>query len=252
MSIANTTPKLGIMQSYFFPYIGYFQLIDSVDIFVLYEHVNFQKRSWITRNRILDKGNGKPKYINLTISKKDNTKTIGETKLMTDTNWKEKIDKLIYYNYKKAPYFDALYPLIQSCIYTEHNSLHQYNSEILKKISTALDIQTKIVTENPYALKIEEELSNSSDLVSECKSERIYKICKHYQSDQYINPIGGVDLYCKNEFQSNGIKLSFINTKPYNYDQFNHESISHLSIIDVLMHNGIEKTKQIITNYNLI
>ncbi|WP_299064591.1 WbqC family protein [uncultured Polaribacter sp.] len=245
--------NLGIMQPYFFPYIGYFQLIESVDTFILYENVSFNKKSWITRNRILDKGKGSPFFINVPVNGKSSKKLIKEIEINGDNNWKEKLLNLIFFNYKKANYFSDIYPPLEDIINSPEINLHLFNSNCIIKICKLLDIRTNILYDNSKNQDVEEELVNQNNINKEdIKSQRIIKFCKKFNSKTYINPIGGTELYDKEYFKKNGLELLFVNTKDYSYEQFNHSFNEHLSIIDILMHTGIEQTKQTVKEYNLI
>lgn len=242
--------KIGIMQAYFFPYIGYFQLIDASDEFILYEHVAFRKKSWITKNRILDKGRKLPVEIRIPVIKKCSHKNISQIEI-SGSNWKRPLLKMIYYNYKRAAYFKEVYPLIENCIQIDTSSLHDYNSAIINEICNYLDLKTNIKYKNEEFLKLEVSLLNEVN-IKEVKSLRIVEICKQQKAHTYINPAGGIELYDKAYFKKNNLSLYFINTKEYSYNQFNMEYTPHLSIIDVLMHNGKEGTKKMIKNYSLI
>ena len=245
--------KTGIMQSYFFPYIGYFQLIESVDTFILYENVAFNKKSWITRNRILDKGKGVPFFINVPVKGKSSNKLIKEIEINEDEKWKGKLLKLIYFNYKKASFFNEIYPFLEEVINSSEESLHLYNSNSIIKICNLLDIKTNILFDNKVNEDVEIELQNQNDInFEDIKSERIFKICNKYNFKTYINPIGGTELYNKEHFSKNGLDLFFVNTKEYDYSQFNHTFNPHLSIIDMLMHIGVEQTKKTVKKYNLV
>ena len=238
------------MQAYFFPYIGYFQLINSVDTFLIYEHVTFRKKSWITRNRILDKGKIAPVFIRVPVVKQSSNKLISEVKIDNKTDWRKTIKNLLFYNYKKAPFFDEIYSDLSTMIDIESEDLHTYNSLITNKICTLLNIDTKIIYDNSACLELESNLLENN--INEVKTQRIVELCRHQNVKHYINPIGGVDLYSKEEFNKNDLKLSFVNTLPFTYDQFGLEHQPYLSIIDVLMHKGIEGTKEIIQKYELV
>lgn len=244
--------KLGIMQSYFFPYIGYFQLIDAVDTFIIYEHVTFRKKSWITKNRILDKGRNIAINIQVPVSKKSSFKTIHEIEINTSTDWKKPILKLIYFNYKKAPFFNEVYPLIEHCILNKNTKLHSYNSFIIKEICSYLDIKTIIKEDNDDLLTVEESLKKRALNIEEVKSERIISICNKYNANTYINPIGGTELYSKEYFNQKELTLTFVKTEDFKYNQFNLPHTPYLSIIDVLMHQGKKGTQKLIQQYNLI
>jgi hypothetical protein len=242
--------SIAIMQAYFFPYIGYFQLINSADTFLIYEHVTFRKKSWITRNRILDKGKIAPIFIRVPIIKQSSNKLISEVKIDNKTEWRKTIKDLLFYNYKKAPFFDEIYNELIGMIDIEVEDLHTYNSQITQRICTLLDIGTKIIHNNSDCLELENNLLRNNK--NEIKTQRIVELCKQQKVKHYINPIGGIDLYSKKEFNENDLKLSFINTLPFTYNQFGLDHQPYLSIIDVLMHEGIRGTKQLIKKYKLI
>lgn len=243
--------KAGIMQAYFFPYIGYFQLIDASDIFLVYENVSFRKKSWITKNRILDKGRNIPVNIQIPVSNKSSYKTIKEIKIKNQ-EWKKPVLKSIFFNYKKAEFFSEVYPLIEKCILFDSNSLHDYNSYIIKEICGFLKINTSIYSNNSSFLQLEDTLPSLVNKQEEIKSKRIIELCKKLSCNTYINPIGGTDLYDKDYFLDHELNLFFVQTQKHEYPQFNSEYVSNLSIIDVLMHNGREKTQDLIKRYKLI
>jgi len=242
--------SIAIMQAYFFPYIGYFQLINSVDTFLIYEHVTFRKKSWITRNRILDKGKVAPIFIKVPVLKQSSNKLISEVKIDNKTDWRKKIKNLLFYNYKKSPFFDEIYTDLLCIIDINAEDLHTYNSLIVQKICVLLDIDTKIIYDNSACLELESNLLKNN--INDIKTQRIVELCRQQKVKHYVNPIGGVDLYCKKEFNKNDLKLSFVNTLPFSYNQFGLDHQPYLSIIDVLMHKGIKGTKEIIKKYELV
>lgn len=232
--------KVGIMQPYFFPYIGYFQLINSVDEFVIYDNIQFTKKGWINRNRILV--NGKADYITLPI-KKDSHDLNVKQRLLSET-WsfeRKKILNRIVESYRKAPQFEQVYPLLENCLNAEISNLFDFIHNSLIETLSYLSITTKIT------------ISSSIRIDHELKSEiKVLEICKTKKAHTYINSIGGTELYKKDSFESNGIKLQFQESKPINYSQFNNEFIPWLSIIDVLMFNTKEEVRFFLNNYNLI
>jgi hypothetical protein len=110
--------KLAIMQPYFFPYLGYFQLISTVDKFILYEHVQYIKKGWINRNRIIELNKGDI-YIRVPIKKKETNPYICEAEIDNSTLWGKKIINLLFYNYKKSPFFEEIYPFFEN-IFNQH------------------------------------------------------------------------------------------------------------------------------------
>ena len=228
--------KLGIMQPYFFPYIGYFQLIQLVDVYVIADDLNFIKNSYIKKNSILD--NGAPALISLQLIGASQNKLINEIEVGND------IDKLltaIQRRYAKAPYFKDVFPLLQTILSSKEKNLAKFLGYSLMEISSYLGIQTKFL----YSSEIEK----NNDLKFDA---RIIDICKRVGADQYINAIGGKELYDKDKFAREGIELSFIDTKEIEYKQFDKEFVPTLSIIDVMMFNSKEECRELLQRYELV
>jgi hypothetical protein len=251
--------KLAVMQPYFFPYIGYFQLINAVDKFILYDLLQYTKRSWITRNRLITLNQGVA-YYSIPVEKKS-INNIRDVKIFNEIKWKEKVLKGITRNYNKAEYFNEVYPFIEHIFKKRFELLKDFNFFSVKAVSEYLGISAEIVNDNGKYEKMENMLKNETDSkdrilsglqAEDIKTRRVMEICKIEDADVYINPIGGMKLYDKQIFQRNGIKLLFVNTLSYSYKQFNSEFIPNLSILDVLMNCGKDQTKNLLSNYDLI
>ena len=246
--------RLGVMQAYFFPYIGYFQVIDAVDKFLIYEHVSFRKQSWINRNRLMNRSSGEAFFINVPIRKASSNKKISEIEIDYSFDWQRYLKNSIMMNYGKAPYFDEVFPVVEHCLSMECTWLHEFNALSTMEIAALLDIETEIVYDNAHHQVVEDELRGiTEDTEYKAKEERVISICKKEGAGTYINPSGGMELYDKEKFKRRGIELCF--TKPGNvasYNQFNHGFIPSLSLIDHLMHCGVEETKQHLKNYSLL
>jgi hypothetical protein len=228
--------KLAIMQPYFFPYIGYFQLINAADLFVIYDDVNYIKQGWINRNYIL--ANGKKQLVTLQLKGASSFKLINQIKVGEN---RDRLKKTIYQSYTKAPYFNKVFPVIERCLNSIDHNLATYVTKIVQNITDFLDIQTKLV------------LSSHIEKNTKLKGqERVLDICTSIKADEYINAIGGQELYSKNEFNNYNIKLYFIKTKDITYKQFNNEFIPNLSIIDMLMFNSPDEVKEMLKKYELI
>jgi hypothetical protein len=232
--------KLAIMQPYFMPYIGYFQLINSVDKFIIYDNIQYTKKGWINRNRILT--NGKDQLITLSVKKDSDYLNIVEREL--SESWekdKNKMINVIRSSYNKAPYFQKTFELILKCLDNPEVNLFKfiYNSIIL--INDYLEIKTPII------------ISSTIDIDHTLKSQdKVLSLCKKQNADIYINSIGGVELYGKKTFKQNNIELNFIKSNPIQYKQFSNDFIPWLSIIDVMMFNSKEQIKEYLNNYILV
>lgn len=231
--------KIGIMQPYFFPYIGYWQLINEVDKFVIYDNIQFTKKGWIRRNRILC--NGKDKMISLPIKKDSDFLDVKERFLPDDFDKsKSKILNQIKTAYKKAPEFQNVFPIIEKVMNCKEENLFFFIFETVKVVAEYLDIDTEII--------VSSELNVDDDLKGK---NRVIQTCKVMEGDEYINPIGGLELYDKEEFELNGIDLKFIRTEKVIYKQFENEFVPSLSIIDVLMFNSVEEVKEMLQQFTL-
>ena len=229
--------KIAIMQPYFFPYIGYFQLINAVDKFVIYDNIEFTKKGWINRNRILV--NGKDEYITLPLKKDSDYLNIAQ-RCLTDTYKIERVKLLRRINgsYRKAPQFNEVYSLVEAIINTEEENLFGFTHQSLENICQYLNIKTEFI--------ISSKISIDHQLKSQ---EKVIAICKALNANQYINPIGGVELYSKEIFQQNNIELNFIKPDTIEYMQFTNQFIPWLSIIDVMMFNSKEKIHRYLNSF---
>ncbi len=231
--------KIAIMQPYIFPYIGYFQLINAVDKFILYDDVNYIKGGWINRNQILL--GGKKTYFTLDLKDSSSFKKINQILVVGRV---DKLIKTLRQAYSKAPYFDNVFPIIEKIFSNiTTNSLISNIAEIsLKEISMYFNIKTQFELSS-------EKYSESIDLL---KEERILKICKLNNSETYINAIGGKDFYDKKYFSDNKVNLFFIKSNLIQYQQFKNDFIDNLSIIDVMMFNSLIEIQQMLGDYELI
>lgn len=229
--------KVAIMQPYFFPYLGYFQLIKAVDKFIFYDDVNFIKRGWINRNRIII--NGSPNYFTIQLKEASQNKLINEIEF---TDNRAKLRKTIQMAYKKAPFYDNVWPIIDDCLRIETNKIDELASYSVKKVSLHLGIDTLF------------EMSSQKygDTKGLDRQIRLQEICKLNNAQTYINPVGGMELYKKEDFQKNNINLYYLKTEFIEYEQFSAPFIPGLSIIDVLMFNSKDLIQKMLDSYELI
>ena len=228
--------KVAIMQPYFFPYIGYFQLINAVDEFVVYDDVNFIKQGWISKNRILV--NKQAVDIILQLNGASSFKKINEINLGKN---RLKLLKTIEQAYKKAPFFNSVFPIVSEILTFNENNLAFFLTNSLIKISEYLSINTKIIISSDI---------NKNNLLK--GKDKVLEICKKTNALDYINAIGGIELYNKEEFIENNIKLCFLKTKKVEYNQFDDNFIPGLSIIDILMFNSPEEINIMLNKFELV
>ncbi len=227
------------MQPYIFPYIGYFQLINAVDKFVIYDDVNFINKGWINRNRILN--NGKDSLFSIPLKEASQNKLINEIEVNWDSAWKSKFLKTIEQSYKKAPFYQEVLTIIEQTLQIDNEPISKVIENNLRLICHYLNIHTEIVSSSS--------IYQNTHLKAQ---ERILDICLQEKATQYINPIGGLELYDKDFFEAKNIKMNFIQSNPIEYKQYKNEFVPWLSMIDVLMFNSKEQIKEFLDNYELV
>jgi len=231
--------KIAIMQPYLFPYIGYFQLVRAVDKFVLLDDVNFINKGWINRNNILV--NGKANLFTIPLENASQNKLIKDINISSEPKWKSKFLTTLTMAYKKSPHFSSVMPLIESIMNSEENNVSKKICISLQNICEYLGIKTII---EPTSSKY-----GTENLKGQ---EKIISICKQEKATDYINPIGGTELYDKAKFTAEGINLYFIKTGEIKYKQFANDFVPYLSIIDLLMFNSTEEAAALLERYTLI
>jgi len=232
--------KLAIMQPYFFPYIGYFQLINTVDKFVIYDNIKYTKKGWINRNRYLL--NDKDYLFSLPLKKDSDFLQIKDRYLADSYNQvKTKILAKIKEAYLKSPFFKTVFPLIAKCFNFEDKNLFNFIYYSIQKICEYINITTPLI------------ISSSIKANHQLKSQdRVISICKALNADHYINSPGGKHLYDQNTFLSEGIELSFLQPIITPYNQGIQEFIPNLSILDILMWNSPEDVLKMVNQYTLV
>lgn len=228
--------KLAIMQPYFFPYLGYFQLLKAVDTFIVYDDVNFIKRGWINRNSILL--NCRAHLFSIPLQKASQSELIFRTKLALD--WRKNFLKTIHQAYIKAPQFRKIFPLIEEVVATEHANVAELAISSIKAVNQYVGLAPKIhVSSVNY---------DNRHLKGQ---NRILDICKREACKDYFNLPGGRALYSSQDFAEAGINLIFIQPRETSYKQLDCEFVSGLSIIDVLMFNDKKTIGNYLENYEL-
>lgn len=231
--------KLAIMQPYFLPYIGYWQLMQYADTFVVYDNIEYTKKGWINRNRYLC--NGEDKYFTLPLRKDSDFLDVDKRYISSDFD-RNKLKNQIAAAYGKAPYFKNIFPVFEKILDNKQDNLFNYLFDSIREIKDLLGIKTQLVISS--TLSVEEGLRGK---------ERVQGICKALCADEYINPIGGVKLYDKQDFAEQGIKLSFLESdfERICYKQFAYPFVPALSILDTLMFVSLAETKDLLRMYKI-
>ena len=230
---------VAIMQPYFLPYIAYFQLISAVNVFVVYDNIEYTKKGWINRNRFLQNGEGA--IFTLPLKKDSDYLQVVQRKLADDFD-KEKLLRKLVAAYKRAPYFSATLPVLEEVILNPETNLFEYIYSSIKSLCSYLDIKTSIMKSSD--LDIDHTLTGA---------DKVCAICKALKATHYLNAIGGISLYSKEDFLQQQIHLNFIASQPFVYKQFDQAFVPSLSILDVLMFNSVTHVQaQIKQQYAII
>lgn len=227
--------RLAIMQPYLFPYLGYYQLVASVKKFVFLDDVNFIKRGWINRNRLIFSGN--PKYFTVPLLNASQFRKISDIEIAYTSNWQKKILASISQSYCKAPYFHPTFDLVHSILGSGEIHISEMAKASVRAVSDLLGLPTQFVDSA--------KIYNNASLKAE---NRILDICRQEQTGFYYNLPSGENLYDPATFLQNGIELQFVTSPVFEY--FQHATQFHpaLSIIDVLMFNSADEIKQLLVN----
>ncbi|MDT8406687.1 MAG: WbqC family protein [Methylococcales bacterium] len=227
--------KLAIMQPYFFPYPGYFQLLHAVDTFVVYDDVNFIKGGWINRNFIL----AQQKKTRLTLQLLGASPNLPINHITVGNN-RNKLLKTLQQNYARAPFFSNVIPLLEEILTSDETNLALFLDFSLRRTCDYLNLHPRWYL--------------SSDLHKDHAlkgQDKVLAICQELGADEYINLPGGRSLYHRDSFDKMGVQLSFIDPQVIEYRQFRPPFLANLSIIDSLMFNHPEQCQHLLKQYNL-
>ncbi|MCB4799688.1 WbqC family protein [Neotamlana laminarinivorans] len=233
--------KIAIIQPYVFPYLGYFQLINAVDEFILYDDVNFIKKGWVNRNKILVQEKGK--IITFPCKNISQNKLIKDVYLHKDSKTYLNLKETIKHAYTKAPYFSDVFHLFNKALESNCKTISELSILSIKEVLNYLDLDVN--------LKISSKAYTGLEVFS--KEDRLINICKIEKCNVYINAIGGKAIYSKEMFSKDEIVLKFLKPELPEYNQFsNSEFIKGLSIIDVMMFNSPDEIRDMLTKYTLV
>lgn len=223
---------VGIHQPNFIPWIGYFYKIYRSDIFVLLNDVQFVKNSYADRNSI--KTAQGTCYLKMPLEMQSHTANYNEVRIKHELNWQEKQLKTITMNYKKAPFFDEVYPDVEDWFRNPESSLDRFNSRIIMDISQKLGFSTGFLY--------------SGDLKLEDKStERLIDIIKLCKGDQYFSGTGAAKYQEEERYRQEGIDLIYTDFKYPEYPQLWKGFEQNLSILDLLFNCGYKESAKIIS-----
>lgn len=225
--------RIGIMQPYFFPYLGYFELIEKTDIWVIFDSVKYNARSWMTRNRILHPDNG-DQYIGVPVVKAPFGTRLRDVILVDKPKAQQKIERQLAHYRKHAPYFDeATHVVRQAFSQSTGDRLVDINISTLKSVCDYLGI---------FFAPISYILPNLEDNIAHA-GQWALKISEYFNATEYINPPGGRMLFDPLEWRRTGISLRFTQLKPLEYNCKPYQFVENLSILDVMMWNSPQEIR---------
>jgi len=234
--------KLAANQPYLFPYIGYFQLIRAVDVFVIYDDVNFIRQGWINRNRILL--DGQPRLFSVPIADESSFREIRKTVVSSGEypRWRKGFFGTLEHAYRRATYYAAVMSLLDGVFTESVSTIGELARSSMLSVCAYLGIDTQI--------RESSSMYGNRDLH---KADRLYDICRREGADTYVNSIGGTELYSREEFARHGISLKFLRPRDIVYGQFPGKPfVRNLSIIDVMMFNSVSDIRLMLDQYDLI
>jgi hypothetical protein len=229
---------LGIMQPYFLPYLGYWQLLSLVDRFVVYDNIKYTKKGWINRNRFLR--DGRDAFFTVPLRRGSDRLAIVDRSVADDFDRDRLLNQLAG-SYRKAPMFGSVCPVIEKIVRATETNLFRYLHHSILVMAEFLDIRTPIVISSTVPI--------DHGLRAESK---VLALCKALGTDRYVNPIGGRELYSRSAFVEQGVALEFVQTRPIQYRQYDHPFVPQLSIVDVMMFNSRETVRTMLGEYDLV
>jgi hypothetical protein len=231
--------KLAIMQPYFFPYIGYFQLIESVDVFIIYDNIKYTKKGWINRNRLLR--NGADSVFTVPLRKDSDLLDVRDRVVAEDFD-RVKLANQLREAYQRAPYFQEAFPVVEKAVMSPVRNLFEYIHGSVVEVCRYLGIGARILPSS--TIEVDATLKGG---------QRVLALCKVTGASVYVNAIGGQKLYSREEFSARGVELKFLRSHAVTYPQFGDAFVPWLSIIDVMMFNPVSRIREFLeTGFELI
>jgi len=232
--------RVAIMQPYVFPYLGYYQLLHAADVFVCFDDVNFIKKGWINRNRILL--NGAPFTFTIPIQGMSQNITIRDSHIAPDPAWQTKLLGNLKQGYGHTPFYNAIFPLIKPMIQRASGSIADLAEATVRLVVDYLALPVRITRSS--ALGIAEDIKGQ---------ERIIQVAKAHGAAHYINPANGAHLYNEERFALEGMTLRFLRMDPDLRDpqQGKTDFVPGLSMLDILMNVPPEGIRALLARYTL-
>jgi hypothetical protein len=224
--------KIAISQSNYIPWRGYFDLINSVDEFIFFDEVQFTRRDWRNRNKILV--NNKPTWLTIPLENKGNYSEIISNMKVFDVNWKIRHIEIIKKNYLKAKHFQEIFYFVNK-LYQQINSLYlsDINQFLIKEICFSLNIKTKFKKSSEFKI---------FNIGNYDATERLVDLCYQSGGSTYVTAPAAKNYLRVDEFKKKDMSVIWFDYKDSKiYNQFDKNFIKDLSILDCLFHCNLEK-----------
>jgi hypothetical protein len=224
----KSIPKLGIMQPYFLPHVGYFSLIKYTDEWVVFDTPQFIRHGWIERNRILRPREGW-QYIKVPLEKHRRETPINQVRIRVGEPWRELIMAQIAHYKKIAPYYEEVITFLREALAYETSMISAMNVHLLKKVCSHLGI--------PFCFRVFSECNLELSPVK-APDEWALNISLALGAAEYVNPPGGDSFFDRKKYDQHNLHLTFLATNMRRYDQKRAVFEPQLSILDVMMFNS--------------
>jgi len=226
--------KLAIMQPYFFPYIGYFDLIHQTDLWVVYDTGQYIKHGWVNRNRILHPREGWW-YVIVPLKHHHFTTPIREVRIAEDRPWRQKLLGQIQHYGRKAPFFPVVRDLLHACLHDTSESLSRLNVRCLEEVTRYLGIPFQHSTFSEMGVHVDQTDGPTSIALQTARA---------LGATEYVNRPGGAHLFDPRRFEEAGITLTIQGPVDFVYDCDGYQFQPNLSIIDVMMWNPPDEIRR--------
>lgn len=234
---------LAANQPYFFPYIGFFSILDDADIYVYADMMQFRKQSWMCRNRVIS-NDGSVQYISIPIKNAGARKSIRETEIDYSRPWEHDVINRLGYYKKRAPYYHEVMDMLDEFFSEKYSNLADVNIRSIELVSERIGIMTPTYLQSELNLPVSDDMSADDwgALISlQFPGVKIYR-----------NAPGGKEFYDPRKYEKCGLKIEFLQNRLNAYDQKSDEFIPGLSIIDVMMFNSKEQIKEMLKDFEII
>lgn len=234
--------KLAIMQPYFFPYLGHFDLMNQADEWIVFDTPQYMRHHWINRNRILHPNSGW-QYITVPLKQHRSDSPINQVQIATERDWQNRILRQLQHYRNKAPHYNQVVDFLQECFADASPNLSATNCMTLEKTSRRLGLTTPIHVFSQMNLALAGTVERAGDWA--------LKISEAFGASEYINASGGAELFDREKFAASHIKLTIQSFTHMDYRCGHYAFVPGLSIIDVMMWNSCEEIKHYLDSIRL-